>query len=178
MIGQYPVVLTKQVWSIYTIRHILKRNYISYTKFHSFCTVSHRCCMVFVCFALFHPSGWTFFVCVIPFFFFCVMPFLFAIFYFLYEMIFFLCVTPFNLLMFGFYFAFSFLLLVMLFNLLMFCLYSLRFRFLCWPFWATAENGPSPNSDDMSMISQFLNREVFRSQNRNLSSAFITFTFL
>ena len=58
-----------------------------FAKFHSFCTVSHRCCMVFVCFAPFRPSGWTFFVCVIPF---CLRyAFLFAMFYFLYEMIFF-----------------------------------------------------------------------------------------
>ena len=94
---------------------------------------------------------------------------------------FFLCVTLVNLLMFGFYFAFSFLLRVMLFNMLMFCLLSLRFRFLWWLFWTTVENGPNsnwPSSDDMSLISQFLNREVSRSQNRCISSAFITFTFL
>ena len=36
MIGQYPVVLTKQVWSIYSIRRILKRNKLVMQNFIPF----------------------------------------------------------------------------------------------------------------------------------------------
>ena len=69
--------------------------------------------MVFVCFALFRPSDWTFFICDIPF---CLRyAFLFAIFYFLYEMIFFfalsllICWCLAFILPFLFYFSLSFL---------------------------------------------------------------------
>lgn len=106
---------TQPSWSICSIRRLF-RKLISYAKFHSFFTVSHWRCMVFVCFALFRPSfclRCAFFVCVTLF---CLRyAFLFLTYFFdcgiLFYFVrrFFLCITLSNLLMFAFFFAFSFL---------------------------------------------------------------------